>query len=115
MRFWIPAGKLLGYIVSRKGIKLDPSKIKAIQELPLPKMRKEVMSFLGRLNYISRFVGQSIVVCELIFKLMKKEAPTNGLKSVRVLLMLSRTIFPIHRYWLLHRRESFVVVVVYLR
>ena len=29
--FGIPAGKLLGFIVSRRGIELDPSKIKAIQ------------------------------------------------------------------------------------
>ncbi|XP_069152915.1 uncharacterized protein [Solanum lycopersicum] len=59
--FGVPAGKLLGFIVSRRGIELDPSKIKAIQELPPPKTRKEVMSFLGRLNYISRFIAQSTV------------------------------------------------------
>ncbi|XP_069154701.1 uncharacterized protein [Solanum lycopersicum] len=39
--FEVPAGKLLGFIVSRRGIELDPSKIKAIQEFPLPKTRKE--------------------------------------------------------------------------
>ena len=32
------------------------------------------MSFLGRLNYIGRFVAQSTVVCEPIFKLLKKDA-----------------------------------------
>ena len=75
--FGVPAGKLLGFIVSIRGIELDPSKIKAIQELPPPKTRKEVMSFLGRLNYISRFIAQSTVVCEPIFKLLKKDAPTK--------------------------------------
>ena len=30
--FGVPVGKLLGFIVSRRGIELDPSKIKAIQE-----------------------------------------------------------------------------------
>nr|XP_025884738.1 uncharacterized protein LOC112940689 [Solanum lycopersicum] len=50
-------------------------RIKAIQELPPPKTRKKVMSFLGRLNYISRFIAQSTVVCEPIFKLLKKDAP----------------------------------------
>ncbi|XP_015060443.1 uncharacterized protein LOC107006392 [Solanum pennellii] len=38
--FGVPAGKLLGFIVSRRGIELDPSKTKAIQELPPPKTRK---------------------------------------------------------------------------
>ena len=68
---------MFDFFVSRRGIELDPSKIKAIQELPLPKTRKEVMSFLGRLNYISRFIAQSTVVCEPIFKLLKKDALTN--------------------------------------
>nr|XP_019069516.1 uncharacterized protein LOC109120307 [Solanum lycopersicum] len=75
--FEVPAGKLLGFIVSRRGIELDPSKIKAIQEFPLPKTRKEVMSFLGRLNYISRCITQSTVICEPVFKLLKKDAPTK--------------------------------------
>ncbi|XP_060195081.1 uncharacterized protein LOC132624294 [Lycium barbarum] len=39
--FGVPAGKLLGFIVSRKGIELDPSKIKAIQDLPPPKSKKD--------------------------------------------------------------------------
>lgn len=71
--FGVPVGKLLGFIVSRRGIELDPSKIKAIQEFPSLKTKKEVMSFLGRPNYISRFIAQSNVVCEPIFKLLKKE------------------------------------------
>ena len=75
--FGVPARKLLEFIVSRRGIELDPSKIKAIQELSPPKTRKELMSFLGRLNYISRFIAQSTVVCEPIFKLLKKHAPTK--------------------------------------
>nr|XP_019066943.1 uncharacterized protein LOC109119083 [Solanum lycopersicum] len=75
--FGVPAGKLLGFIVSRRGIELDPSKIKAIQELPPPKTKKEVMSFLGRLNYTRRFIAQSTVVCEPIFKLLKKDALTK--------------------------------------
>nr|XP_025886269.1 uncharacterized protein LOC101253774 [Solanum lycopersicum] len=75
--FGVPSGKLLGFIVRRRGIELDPSKIKAIQELPPPKTRKEVMSFLGRLNCISWFIAQSTVVCEPIFRLLKKDAPTK--------------------------------------
>ena len=44
--FGVSSGKLLGFVVSRWGIELDPSKIKAIQDLPPPKNRTEVMSFL---------------------------------------------------------------------
>nr|XP_016439411.1 PREDICTED: uncharacterized protein LOC107765298 [Nicotiana tabacum] len=39
--FGVPVGKLLGFIVSHRGIELDPSKIKAIQDLPPPKSKKD--------------------------------------------------------------------------
>ncbi|XP_070045406.1 uncharacterized protein [Nicotiana tomentosiformis] len=71
--FGVPSGKLLGFIVSRRGIKLDPTKIKSIRDLPPPKSKKEVMSLLGRLNYISRFITQLTTTCEPIFKLLKKD------------------------------------------
>ena len=71
--FGVPFGKLLSFIVSRRGIELDPSKIKAIRDLPSPKNKTEVMSLLGRLNYISRFIAQLTTTCEPIFKLLKKD------------------------------------------
>ena len=72
--FGVPSGKLSGFIVSRRGIELDPSKINSIREQPPPKTRIEVMSFLGRLNYISRFIAQLTSTCKPIFKLFKKDA-----------------------------------------
>ncbi|XP_070034790.1 uncharacterized protein [Nicotiana tomentosiformis] len=64
--FGVPFGKLLGFIFSQRGIELDPSKIKTIRELPPPKNKTEVMSLLGRLNYISRFIVQLTTTCEPI-------------------------------------------------
>ena len=52
--FGLIFGKLLGFIVSRKGIEVDPDKIKAIQNLPPPHTQKKVRGFFGKLNYISR-------------------------------------------------------------
>ena len=40
--FGVTSGKLLGHIVSERGIEVDPDKIKAIQELPVPKIEKDV-------------------------------------------------------------------------
>jgi len=45
--FGATSGKLLGFVVSEKGIEVDPDKIKAIQNLPSPKTPKEVRGFLG--------------------------------------------------------------------
>ena len=40
--FGITLGKLLGHIVSKRGIEVDLDKIKAIQEMPVPKTQKDV-------------------------------------------------------------------------
>ncbi|PKI74538.1 hypothetical protein CRG98_005080 [Punica granatum] len=54
--FCVKSGKLLGLIVSKKGIEVNPDKVKAIMELPPPSTVCEVRSFLGRLNYITHFI-----------------------------------------------------------
>jgi hypothetical protein len=73
--FGVKTGKLLGFIVSGRGIEVDPDKAKAIQEMPAPKTEKEVRSFLRRLNYIARFISQLTVTCEPIFRLLRKKNP----------------------------------------
>ena len=38
-----------------------------------PRTEKEVRGFLGRLNYIARFISHLTATCEPIFKLLKKD------------------------------------------
>ena len=45
--FGVTAKKLLGFLVSNRGIEVDSSKIKAILEMPSPKSEKEIRGFLG--------------------------------------------------------------------
>jgi len=42
----VKSGKLLGFVVSDKGIKVDPDEVKAIQTMPTPKTKKDVRRFL---------------------------------------------------------------------
>ncbi|KAG8475773.1 hypothetical protein CXB51_032553 [Gossypium anomalum] len=67
--------KLLGFVVSEKGIEIYPDKVRAIQELPPPRTQKEVWGFLGRLNYIARFISQLTEKCDPIFRLLRKYNP----------------------------------------
>ena len=69
--FGVKLGKL-GFIVSQKGIEIDPKKVKAILEIPEPRTEKQVRGFLGRLNYIARVISQLTPTCEPIFKLLRK-------------------------------------------
>ena len=73
--FGVTSGKLLGHIVSQKGIEVDPDKVKAIREMPAPKIEKDVRGFIGRLQYISRFIAKLTTICKPIFKLLKKDQP----------------------------------------
>ena len=64
--------KLLSFVVSKKGIEIDLDKVRTIQDLPLPRTQKEVISFMGRLNYIARFISQMTAKCDLIYKMFWK-------------------------------------------
>ena len=61
--FGVQSGKLLGFIVSHHGIEVDPVKVKAIQDMPVPETEKQVRGFLGRLNYIARFISHLTSTC----------------------------------------------------
>ena len=54
---------------------MDSDKIKAIQEMPVPKTEKEVRGFIGKLQYISRFIAKLTTICDPVFKLLRKNQP----------------------------------------
>nr|KYP40542.1 Retrovirus-related Pol polyprotein from transposon 297 family [Cajanus cajan] len=68
--FRVRSRKLLGFIVSEKGIKVYPIKAKAIIDMAPPKTKNEVKGFLGRVNCIAHFISQLTDTCTLIFKLL---------------------------------------------
>ena len=65
--FGVTFGKLLGYMVSERGIKVDSYKIRAILDMPALRTEREVRGFLSRLQYISRFIARLTNICEPIF------------------------------------------------
>ncbi|KAL9347259.1 hypothetical protein Peur_058625 [Populus x canadensis] len=73
--FGVKSGKLLGFVVSDKRIEVDPDKVNAIQSMPPPKTEKDMRGFLGRLNYIARFISQLTMTCDPIFCLLRKKNP----------------------------------------
>ncbi|RVW26176.1 Transposon Ty3-I Gag-Pol polyprotein [Vitis vinifera] len=76
VHLWGDFWKLLGHIVSERGIEVDPEKIRAILDMPTPRTEKEIRGFLGRLQYISRFIARLTNICEPIFRLLRKNQPT---------------------------------------
>ena len=70
--FGVTSRKLLGHIVSERGIEVDPEKIKAILDMPAPRTEKKIRGFLGKLQYISHFIARLTDICEPIFGLLRK-------------------------------------------
>lgn len=61
--FGVTSGKLLGYIVSSKGIEGDQAKVKAIMDMPPPKNISQLRTLQGRLQSIQRFIAQLADKC----------------------------------------------------
>ncbi|XP_052192778.1 uncharacterized protein LOC127801573 [Diospyros lotus] len=57
--FGVTAGKFLGFMVHYRGIEANPSKIKAILEMPPPRSIKEVQRLTGRIAALGRFLSRS--------------------------------------------------------
>jgi hypothetical protein len=49
--FSMKEGKLLGHIVSAEGVRIDSSRVESIQTLSIPRSKKEVQSFLGKIIF----------------------------------------------------------------
>ena len=43
--FGVTSGKLLGYMVSERGIEADPNKIRAILNMPVPRTERKIRGF----------------------------------------------------------------------
>ena len=54
--FAIKEGKLLGHIISKKGVVIDPKCLPTIKTLTLPRNKKEIQAFLGKINFLRRFI-----------------------------------------------------------
>src|SRR3954469_19678866 len=70
--FGVPAGKLLGFLVSSRGIEANPTKIRAIERMELPKTLNDVQKFTGCLASLSRFVSQLREKALPLYQLMRK-------------------------------------------
>ena len=59
----------LGHIISQEGIRMDPNKIKALDEIRISKSVKELQRFLGLSGYYRRFVKSYSTIAKPLFEL----------------------------------------------
>ena len=67
-------GKLLGHIISKDGIRIDPTRIEAILQMPHPRNIKELQAFLGKINFLRRFISNLAELIRLLNNMLKKDS-----------------------------------------
>jgi hypothetical protein len=67
--FGSPSGKLLGFLMSLRGIEANPDKVKAIEEMRPPRNLKEMQRLAGCMAAMGRFIARSREKALPFFKL----------------------------------------------
>jgi hypothetical protein len=70
--FAMEEGKMLGHIISKEGIKVYPNRVEGILKIGIPISKKEVQSFLGKVNFLRRFIPNLAKVIKYITNMLKK-------------------------------------------
>ena len=70
--FGVSSGKFLGFMVSQRGIEVNPDKIKAVLEMKPPRTTKEVQSLTGRVAALNQFISRATDKCLPFFKTLRK-------------------------------------------
>jgi hypothetical protein len=71
--FTMKEGKLSGHIVSAEGVRIDSNRVEAILTLALPRSKKEVQSFLGKVNFLRRFLSNFVELLKYITAMLRKD------------------------------------------
>ena len=71
--FWLNEVSILGHIVSKEGIRMDPKKIEVVVEWKPPRNVTEIRSFLGLAGYYRRFVKGFSMIAAPMTRLLQKD------------------------------------------
>ncbi|POM72894.1 LOW QUALITY PROTEIN: Reverse transcriptase [Phytophthora palmivora] len=83
--FWVRQKvDYLGHRVSAEGLETHPKDLSALQELPFPTNLRSMQSFLGSLNYYSRFIEDFAIYASVLYELRESDfyEITQSTKSI---------------------------------
>eukprot|EP00253_Pinus_taeda_P029425 PITA_29425 len=82
-QFALEEGRLLGHIVSVAGVCIDPERVKAIQTLTVPRSKKDIQSFLGKINFVRRFIPNFVELVKHITSMLRKGVEVKWTETAR--------------------------------
>ena len=90
--------KFLGHIIYKDGIRIDPSRVKEIQQVDFLHNKKEIQAFNGKMNFLHIFVPNLAENLHEITNMLKKDSSvkwtTDVMKSFN-LVNLALTTTPV--------------------
>ncbi|XP_012833996.1 PREDICTED: uncharacterized protein LOC105954857 [Erythranthe guttata] len=96
--FAVKAGKFLGYVVNREGIKVNQDKVEAVLQMTPPRSIKEVESLAGKVVALARFISRMADKSLPFFKVLRKAAQFEWTEECQLAfeaLKISLTRLPI--------------------
>ena len=73
--FCVESSRLLGFVVSKAGIRVDLSKVEAIVKLPPPSTLRHLQSLQGKANFLHRFIPNYAELTNGFTWLLKQNIP----------------------------------------
>ena len=74
----------LGHLVSKKGIRIDPERVKEIVDLPVPKDQKGVRSFLGIIGFFRRHIWRYATLAVPLYRLLEDDVEFEWGKAQQI-------------------------------
>jgi len=102
--------KYLGHVVSKEGIRVDPSKTEAISKATRPRNARQVRSFLGTAGYYRKFIQNFAGIAAPLTNLTKKNTRfkwTHACQQAFETLKLKLTTAPVLSYP--HRERRYIL------
>lgn len=97
--FGVCSGKLLGYLVSQRGIKANPEKIRVIQKMPPPSTMHDAQRLNGCLAALSHFIAKLAERSPRSSRCSKGRIPSGGGKPNNKPSTTSRLTCSIPLHW----------------
>jgi len=72
--FGLEEGKLLGHIISKDGIRIDPVRIEAILTITHCRNIRELQLFLGKINFLRRFISNLAKMIRELNNMLRKDS-----------------------------------------
>jgi hypothetical protein len=70
--FVLNEGGILGFVVSKYGIMIEPGRVEAISKISYTHNKKSMQSFLGKINFVRRFIPSFVETIKPLQDMIKK-------------------------------------------